>query len=65
MVHAVVLRTNTVISNTGKGFENQHKSRSRGHGDYRSDLWTLWEYAHSENVHVDIGGHDLAQHPEE
>ena len=45
----------------GRDLKTQKVPRSREQGNCRSDLWTLRVYAHTENVHVGIGGHGLAQ----
>ena len=48
-----------------KDLKNQKLPRSRGQGDRRSDLQTLWEYTHSENVNVGIGGLGFFQNTQE
>ena len=60
MVHAVVLRVGTVKSNTVKGYKNQkiHEAVDMAITE------AISEYAHTENVHADINGHDLAQNTE-
>ena len=61
LVHALVLRAETVKSNTGKGSKNQKIPRNSRWRLQKRSLDPSGVYTHTESVHADIGGHDLAQ----
>ena len=57
--HAVVLRANTVKSNTGKGDKKPKKYHEAVDILQKRSL-ELLRYEHTENVHVDVSGRGLA-----
>ena len=56
----------TRLNQTLEGEEtNREIPRCGGHGDCIRDLYALWRFAHTANVHVDNGGCSFAQDTQE
>ena len=61
----VVSRAKKVESNIGKRSKNQKVPRSRGQGQRRSNLQTLWVYTYSENVYGGISDLGFVQNTQD